>query len=138
MAIHISIVQPYQLIVAVAFYLSIAATNAQAQQRRSYDCPKARTQSELNECANAVSKAADARMHTAYAALNRGLADTTRRTALAEAQKAWLGFRNEYCQFIASPYRGGSLYPMQLGFCLAGVTDERTKQLRGDLLNEHL
>jgi uncharacterized protein YecT (DUF1311 family) len=128
----------YRVIVPVALYLAVAPTHAPAQQRRSYDCPKARTQSELNQCAGAAYKASDARMHTAYAALSRGLADSTRRSALAEAQNAWLGFRDKYCQFIASPYRDGSMYPMQLGFCLAGVTDERTKQLRGDLLNEHL
>ena len=138
MAIKISMIQPCRLVVVTTFCLALASAHAHAQQRRSYDCPKARTQSELNECANRAYKAADARMHTAYAALSRGLADTTRRSALANAQKAWAGFRDKYCQFIAGPYREGSMYPMQLGFCLAGVTDDRAKQLRADLVNEHL
>jgi uncharacterized protein YecT (DUF1311 family) len=77
-------------------------------------------------------------MKRAYAALARALTDTTRRRALAAAQQAWVGFRDSYCHFIADPYQTGSMYPMQFGFCLAGVTEERTKQLRGDLVNERL
>jgi uncharacterized protein YecT (DUF1311 family) len=138
MATHISIMQPFRLTLLVVSCISLAPVRAVAQQRRSYDCPKARTQSALNTCADVTFKSAEARMQTAYAALSRGLADTTRRTTLAEAQKAWLAFRNKYCRFIAGPYRDGSMYPMQLGFCLAGVTDERAKQLRTDLLNERL
>lgn len=116
----------------------MAAAPAEAQQRRSYPCPNARTQTDLNECASAAYKAAELRMNAAYAALKRGVADTTRRHALAAAQQAWVGFRDKYCRFIASANEGGSMYPMQLGFCLAGVTDERTKQLRADLTNERL
>lgn len=77
-------------------------------------------------------------MKAAYAKLVAGVADTTRRQVLAAAQNAWIAFRDKYCRFVASAYDGGSMYPMQYAFCLAGVTEEREKQLRGDLVNEHL
>jgi uncharacterized protein YecT (DUF1311 family) len=122
----------------VALLVVLTASRGEAQQRRSYTCPKAQTQSDLNACADAVYKAADLQMKRAYAALTQGLADATRRRALVAAQRAWVAFRDSYCHFVAGPLESGSVYPMQLGFCLAGVTEERTKQLRGDLLNERL
>ena len=119
-------------------FVALSAEGASAQQKGSDPCPNAGTQRALNQCADSIFRKADMRMKTAYGKLLAALTDTTRRRALAASQDAWIGFRDKYCRFIASAYEGGSMYPMQLGFCLAGVTAERDKQLRADLVNERL
>jgi uncharacterized protein YecT (DUF1311 family) len=129
---------PLPAIVAGLLSVALHASPGEAQQKQSYPCRAAETQRALNQCADSAFKKADARMKVAYAKLSGALADTSRRQALSAAQQAWTSYRDKYCRFIASAYEGGSMYPMQLGFCLAGVTEEREKQLGADLTNERL
>lgn len=121
---------------SVVVALCSTAQPSQAQNARSYDCPRAETQLALNQCAAAELKRAEAYMQAVYDSLHVILRDTSRIRLLAEAQMAWVAFRRAYCVYIAGAYEGGSMYPMQYGFCAAGVTDERAKQLRQDRLNE--
>jgi uncharacterized protein YecT (DUF1311 family) len=55
------------------------------------------------------------------------------RRKLKAAQLAWLKFRDAQCEFESVLNVGGTMYPMVLDFCLAGVTAARTRQLRESL-----
>lgn len=50
--------------------------------------------------------------------------------ALLAAQRAWLAYRDAHCVTEGYWARGGSMEPMLVSFCLAGLTKDRTEQLR--------
>jgi len=123
---------------ARATLIALPCLDPAAQASRSDQCPKARNQRDLNECAGAAYRAADVKMEIAFDKLRNAVSDSARRVKLTDAQNAWLDFRDKYCGFVASAEKGGSMAPMQHGFCMAKITEQRTRQLRADLINEHL
>jgi uncharacterized protein YecT (DUF1311 family) len=94
-------------------------------------CPEARTQADLNVCADSKYTKADAELNRVYQELMR--ASGGRDQKLKSAQLAWLKFRDAQCDYEASFNEGGSMQPMTYSFCLADVTKARTKQLRESL-----
>ena len=114
-----------------------AARVADAQKKKTAQdadpCPDAHTQLDMNVCADAQYKKADAELNRAYQQLVRASGGSDAK--LKAAQLAWLKFRDAECDYEASTYEGGSMMPMVYSFCLAEVTRERTKQFR-EILQE--
>lgn len=54
---------------------------------------------------------------------------------LLTAQRAWLAYRDAHCASEGYLARGGSMESMLVSFCKAGLTEERTEELR-DLIVE--
>ncbi|MFM7715064.1 MAG: lysozyme inhibitor LprI family protein [Microcystis sp.] len=104
-----------------------AATNLQLAQRPN--CNNPQTQSEMNICANIAYQNADRKLNQGYQQLLPKLS-TARKQKLISAQQAWIKFRDSSCEFERSAYEGGSIAPMIYGFCLADVTEQRTKDLQ--------
>ena len=104
-----------------------AATNLQLAQRPN--CNNPQTQSEMNICASIAYQNADRKLNQVYRQLLPKLS-AARKQKLISAQQAWIKFRDSSCEFERSAYEGGSLAPMIYGFCLANVTEQRTKDLR--------
>jgi uncharacterized protein YecT (DUF1311 family) len=110
---------------------------ADAQKKKTAQdadpCPEAHTQLDMNVCADAQYRKADAELNRVYQQVVRasGGADAK----LKAAQLAWLKFRDAECDYESSQYEGGSMKPMIYSFCLRDVTAARTKQLR-DALKE--
>ena len=90
------------------------------------------TQMELNQCAGAELKQADAAMNAAYGQLMERIGPKARE-GLRDAQKAWLPFRDKSCALEGLGSEGGSIRPMILAGCLAKLTAERTRALKGYL-----
>ena len=116
-------------------------TDAATTQREEQDevdredpCPGSRTQFELNQCAARARDKADAELNTVYRELMKD-AGATERAKLRAAQLAWIKFRDLQCDYESVGNKGGSIYPMVVSFCLAGVTTTRTKQLQ-EILRE--
>jgi uncharacterized protein YecT (DUF1311 family) len=97
-------------------------------------CPEAHTQLDMNQCADAQYRKADAELNRVYQQLVRAPAGGSD-AKLKAAQLAWLKFRDSECDYEASQYEGGSMMPMVYSFCLRDVTSARTRQLR-DALKE--
>jgi uncharacterized protein YecT (DUF1311 family) len=114
---------------ACAFTHGASAQKKAAAQ--SNPCPEARTQADLNVCADSKYTKADAELNRVYQELMR--ASGGRDQKLKSAQLAWLKFRDAQCDYEASFNEGGSMQPMTYSFCLADVTTARTKQLRESL-----
>jgi uncharacterized protein YecT (DUF1311 family) len=112
------------LIAALLLALPVAG---HAQSRGS--CASARSQMQMNECAARELRAAEARMTQAYDALRTGLTPA-HQAQLADAQRAWTAFRAAHCNFEGLEAEGGSMQPMVVSFCMAELTDARTRQLR--------
>lgn len=85
-------------------------------------------QSDLNECARADYRTADAALNAVYVQLMKKVGPKTK-DALRAAQKAWLSYRDATCALETMGLEGGSAYPMELSGCLKGLTDARTKAL---------
>jgi len=97
------------------------------------DC-KDQTQSGLNQCADASYQKADAALNGAYKQILHRLKDDAATTKLlAQAQKAWIAWRDAECTFAASASVGGSIYPMEVSICLEAQTKKRTQDLGGYL-----
>ncbi|HJR05688.1 MAG TPA: lysozyme inhibitor LprI family protein [Pyrinomonadaceae bacterium] len=115
-----------------------AKTDAVSAEQDDVDdedpCPGEHTQFELNQCAARARDKADAELNKVYRELMKD-AGTTERAKLRAAQLAWLKFRDAHCDYESVGNKGGSIYPMVVSFCLAGVTNARVKQLQ-EILRE--
>jgi len=100
--------------------------------KKSEPCSKAQTQAEMNICAGREYQAADAELNQVYRKLVAMLNDEEK-SQLKGAQNAWLKYRDANCEFVADQYKGGSIRPMIDGLCLAGVTRNRTAELRDQI-----
>jgi uncharacterized protein YecT (DUF1311 family) len=96
------------------------------------DCGDAATQMAMNQCAAGRLAAADAALNAAYGQVIGRLRGTDGEKLLRGAQRAWLGFRDQHCAFMASGVAGGSIEPFIRDGCMQELTEARTQQL--DLL----
>jgi uncharacterized protein YecT (DUF1311 family) len=94
------------------------------------DSPKA-TQFDLNSCADASFKVADAQMNSLYATIRTRLRDDPdAMKRLVAAQRAWLAFRDAECEFASGAESGGSIYPMVYSSCQTALTTKRNGDLK--------
>lgn len=91
------------------------------------------TQSEMNECAASGYRQADAALNSVYQRLVARLTEPGR-ARLREAQRAWVAYRDEECDFMSSGVEGGSVQPMIAAMCLEAETRSRTAALRSILV----
>lgn len=106
-----------------ALVLSVLSGSAWA------DCSAAATQSEMTQCAGQAYSAADKKLNIAYNEYRKRLSDAQKKQ-LAQAQLAWIKYRDLSCAFESSGVEGGSVYPMVRGYCLAGKTESRLKEIK--------
>ena len=113
--------------------LALAGVSALAQEpKKSEPCPNAQTQVELNDCAGREYKKADTELNQTYQKLV-ALLDAGEKTQLKDVENIWIKYRDANCNFVADQYKGGTIRPMILGFCLADVTRNRTTELKSQI-----
>lgn len=119
--------KPAILIVLVCL---LANPDLYGQGKKKVDpCANAQTQTEMTICAGKEYKAAEVVLNQVYRQLVAML-DEEEKSQLKEAQTSWLKYRDTNCEFVADQYKGGSIRPMILGYCLAEMTSNRTAELR--------
>ena len=111
-------------------------------------CDNAVTQMDINACMAQDYRVADSELNrqwvlnvaAAKAQDKTRVAQTDKRpgyhATLLESQRAWLKFRDAQCRIEGYAMRGGSAEPMVVSGCLAGLTRERSKQLK-DMLSPY-
>lgn len=118
--------------------LVVLACLALPATAQDVDCAVAMAQVDLNACAHADWKAADAALNLAYqdamalleewdAALPSDEQGGAK--ALREAQRAWITFRDKACAAEGHAMRGGSAEPLLVYGCMRLLTLERTGHL---------
>ncbi len=121
----------------LAFVMVTVASGAQAD--KPDPCASASNTIELNECTQRVLKAKDLALNQAYQDLLKSLSpsmqgDKTDYTAvkreLAEAQRAWIRFRDSDCSAKYKFWEQGSIRGAMYLSCLVEHTEQRTVQLR--------
>lgn len=97
------------------------------------DCSAAKTQVELNQCADRDFRKADAVQNLVYAKLKAQTTDPGSRRRLIAAQKAWLAYRDRECDFETEDSIGGSIRPMEMAECYREKTVAHTAELQKQL-----
>jgi uncharacterized protein YecT (DUF1311 family) len=102
---------------------------------RADDCANAMDQATMDECADKDFDAADKKLNEAYKQIVDRLKDNAAsKKLLVDAQRAWVAFRDSECAFQGGPREtAGSVYPMVVANCQAGLTENRLKDLQGYL-----
>ncbi len=114
---------------AAALALAFAAAAPMASVRAA-DCT-GDDQASLDQCADEAYKAADATLNKQFKEIEGRLSDSPdAKKLLVAAQRAWIAFRDNECAFAASGVDGGSVYPMIVSDCLAGLTEARSAQFK--------
>lgn len=99
------------------------------------DCANASDQATLDACAGKDFDAADKKLNDAYKQITDRLKDNAgSKKLLVDAQRAWVAFRDAECNFQGGPPEtAGSVRPMVVANCQAGLTTLRLKDLQGYL-----
>jgi uncharacterized protein YecT (DUF1311 family) len=85
----------------------------------------AKTQNQLDECASKRLANAERQLESALRTEEEHFA----KTLVAAAEERWLAFRSAECTLEASPYRGGTIYPLIYTTCEVVMTKARLAQL---------
>jgi uncharacterized protein YecT (DUF1311 family) len=129
----------------MSFFVALLLAQAGAAPVAT-DCANAVVQQELNYCAAQDFHAADAALNAQWAITaaemrrrDDELTQTDREVrredwsghfaTLLAAQRAWLIYRDNHCDSEGYAAFGGSMEPMQVAFCRAALTRQRTQQL---------
>lgn len=91
-------------------------------------CANATTQIDMNQCAGARAKRADAALNVAWGKLLAKAGPA--KPGYVAAQRLWIQFRDAECKAEAKINEGGSIQPMVIAGCLADLTEARTKRIQ--------
>ena len=120
-------------------FLAITTPQTALAQSGDLDCSNPQNQTTMNRCAFLDFEEADLELNAIWPAARKANATFAQylpeerkadANALLEAQRAWIKFRDAHCASIAMPNAGGTIYPLIYNSCRAGVTRQRTEQLR--------
>ena len=118
------------LLVSLCVAAAVVAVGARAQKERQIQpCESRGSQAEASACAHEEYKAADAELNKVYGQL-AGVLDAEDKAQLKESELAWIKYRDSYCSFESSQYKGGTIRPMIEAFCLARVTKAHAAELK--------
>ncbi|NDU99981.1 lysozyme inhibitor LprI family protein [Pseudoroseicyclus tamaricis] len=88
------------------------------------------TQADMNHCALATYREADATLNDTWAEVRGQLGtDSAVYEQLLAAQRLWIEFRDAACAAEAALYEGGSMAPMVESTCYTRLTEARTQDL---------
>ena len=89
------------------------------------------SQQAMNRCAGEAYERADAALNAQWKKVLDAYGDDTEAKALLlEGQRAWLKYRDSWCQIAAFDSRGGSIWPLINSGCLASLTRARAHELK--------
>ena len=118
---------------SLSIALAVGTAAAAAENPALYptkDCGKLTTQMDLNSCAGANLKAADAVLNKIYQRLMARQKNKTAKERLKDLERAWISFRDRECgREVGSQEDGGSAWPMEMSNCLEEKTAARIREL---------
>ncbi len=120
------------LLLTVGFLLPSKASNTSLELTQQPNCKSAQTTVDMNLCSSQEFQAADRKLNQVYQQLQPKI-NSKQKQRLIVAQRSWLEFRDETCDYESGHFEGGSVAPSIYGYCRARVTKERVKDLEGYL-----
>jgi uncharacterized protein YecT (DUF1311 family) len=112
----------------------IALFGSKVSAQTKLDCANAKTQLEMNVCAQQQFAEVDKQLNIIYKKVI-AKCSIKQLTSLVKAQKAWLTYRDEHAAIERMLYDGGSIAPMMATGVKTTATQARIKELQ-DLLDE--
>ena len=125
------------LLLTAGFLLPSKASNIPVQVAQQPNCKSPQTTVEMNVCSSQEFEAADKKLNQLYQQLQAKIS-TKQKQRLMVAQRTWIKFRDENCDYAKGQFEGGSLAASTYGYCRARVTQERIKDLEGYLKQANL
>lgn len=110
----------------------VAPVPATAPPRQTCE---AQTQTAMNACTEANYAKADDYLNQVYQNVQGSLSQAAQ-AQLTEAERAWISFRDQSCEFERSQFEDGSVAPLVYYSCLEALTDQRTAELKQTELPE--
>ena len=129
------------IVLTMTFFVTLLASPGHSEEDpfTNVNCKAARTQLEMNYCADVSFKAADKELNITYQGLRRSLKQdqkkhldnkVNREQQLIDAQLAWISYRDLDCKFNADLFKGGSIASLIYSGCQKTHTQQRTIILR--------
>jgi len=125
------------LVLAGGLLQESKASNNFQEVAQQPNCKSPQTTLDMNMCSSQEFKAADTKLNQLYQQLRAKL-NSKQQQKLTVAQRTWIKFRDETCNYEAGQFEGGSLAPSTYGYCRARVTQERVKDLEDYLKQANL
>jgi uncharacterized protein YecT (DUF1311 family) len=116
------------IVLTSGFLLPGQASNIPVQIAQQPNCKSPQTTLDQNLCSSQEFQAADRKLNQVYQQLQAKL-NSTQKQRLIVAQRTWLKFRDESCNYEKGQFEGGSLAASTYVYCRARVTQERIKDL---------
>ena len=125
------------LLLTAGFLLPSKASNIPVQVAQQPNCKNPQTTLDMNVCSSQEFQAADRRLNQVYQQLQAKIS-STQKQRLTAAQRTWIAFRDQNCDYAKGQFEGGSVAASTYGYCRARVTQERIKDLEGFLKQANL
>jgi uncharacterized protein YecT (DUF1311 family) len=116
------------LLLTAGFLLPSKASNTPLQLAQKVNCKSPKTTLDMNMCSSQEFQTADRKLNQLYQQLQPKLT-SKQKQRLTVAQRSWLKFRDESCDYEKGQFEGGTLAASTYGYCRARVTQERIKDL---------
>jgi uncharacterized protein YecT (DUF1311 family) len=119
--------------------LLVFAPTSLLRAEQKLDCANAMEQVEMNQCARTDFEDADRELNVIWNAARERARKLDEQqdaqtkgaeAALLAAQRGWIAYRDGHCELGGWEAHGGSMEPLLVWNCKAGLTQERTKQLK--------
>jgi uncharacterized protein YecT (DUF1311 family) len=117
------------IVLAAVFLPALAGHSATDDLFKNLNCKTAKTQIEMNYCADRDFKIADAKLNTLYRSLFNS-SDQKTQALLKTAERDWIAYRDAECALEAAASEGGSIAPMEYSLCLTEKTAARIRELQ--------
>ena len=116
------------LLLTAGFLLPSKASNTSSQLAQQPNCKSPQTTLDMNLCSSQEFQAADKKLNQVYHQLQPKI-NSKQKQRLIVAQRSWLKFRDESCDYESGHFEGGSVASSIYVYCRARVTKERIKDL---------
>lgn len=125
----------YSTILIPLLCFSSLPSFAQKPERKlaqKVNCESPMTTVEMNICAAQEYQVADRKLNRVYRQLQSKL-NGKQKQRLTNAQLAWIKFRDTNCNYERGQFEGGTMASQVGTYCLATMTEKRTKELESYL-----
>ncbi len=97
----------------------------------AFDCNNAMTTMDINSCMNKEFERIEKELNQVYKRQMKSLStDTETKTALRNAQRLWIKFREADCEAVIMPSKGGSIVTAEYLDCMISHAKQRIRELK--------
>ncbi|MEG3842417.1 lysozyme inhibitor LprI family protein [Microcoleus sp. herbarium14] len=116
------------IVLTAGFLLPGQASNIPVQIAQQPNCKSPQTTLDQNLCSSQEFQSSDRKLNQVYQQLQPKI-NSKQKQKLIVAQRSWLKFRDETCDYEMGQFEGGTLAASTYVYCRARVTQERIKDL---------